>query len=354
MSIGRLNAIRWNQYPHAEKMSSVEQSILLHLADCENEESGQCDPSIAEIRRATHLSESAINTSLAYLRDFPDIITWRHKKSPRGLKKNFYEFHFDKVSRREDCRLGYSGPIRSFRRTKANTPSHGVIQYSAPRSNTTPPQGVTYSAPRSNTTPSHGVSILRHTEINHKETKNKPESNPKAIWSASQITTEKKGPSWETVYDWGKRKIDHDFLKDLYDRLSEAEWKTPTGQPISRWPAYMMAIAKKEGGGIKEAHNRMLDNLSENDYWRDTRREVATKWYAKKHGLELRVSDNPDASVRFFIKDSQDPLQDMQKALQEYDAAIDQGEIDDITYRGRYYDLDTPVSACATSEFLGC
>ena len=60
---------------------------LLVLADCHNQETGRCDPSIATIAKRGGMSERSIQDGLKQLSDLKKIsITYRQRKTGKGKK----------------------------------------------------------------------------------------------------------------------------------------------------------------------------------------------------------------------------------------------------------------------------
>ena len=60
---------------------------LLVLADCHNQETGRCDPSVETIARRGHMSCRAVQDGLKQLSDLRQIsITYRQKKTGRGKR----------------------------------------------------------------------------------------------------------------------------------------------------------------------------------------------------------------------------------------------------------------------------
>ena len=139
-------------------------------------------------------------------------------------------------------------------------------------------------------------------------------------------------PRLEEVIAWGKSEmISEEFLKSAYDELSNNGW-TSKGGKIGDWHKYLKAWSNRVGGGVRESHNRMLDEMSDTDrsWWNDTRKAQALRYFAQRHNRQMVQSDSGG-----LWPDPFDYREEMGVALQEYDAAIDRGEID-AYYRSRY------------------
>lgn len=139
-------------------------------------------------------------------------------------------------------------------------------------------------------------------------------------------------PKLEEVIAWGKSEmISEEFLKGAYDELSNNGW-TSKGGKIGDWHKYLKAWSNRVGGGVRETHNRMLDEMNDTDrsWWNDTRSALAVRYFAKRHGRKMAKNESGSLWPEPF-----DYMKEMGVALQEYDAAIDRGEID-AYYRSRY------------------
>lgn len=139
-------------------------------------------------------------------------------------------------------------------------------------------------------------------------------------------------PKLEEVIAWGKSEmISEEFLKGAYDELSNNGW-TSKGGKIGDWHKYLKAWSNRVGGGVRESHNRMLDEMSDTDrsWWNDTRKALAVRYFAKRHGRKMTKNENGNLWPEPF-----DFLREMKVALREYDEAIDRGECD-VYYRSRY------------------
>lgn len=321
MSRGRLNAVQWNAYPHAAEMSPVDQAVLSCLADSENDATGLCCPSIIDICQMTHLSETAVTDALKYLRQFPDVLTWEHRLSRQGHKKSFYAFQFPKVERVDGGDLGCRRRIQRFRRRNASAGEFGSC--SVTRSCPAPSHGAGCTAGGSDNAPPCGVTPLRQTEVDNNATIANQESN-------TNMPVDAGIPTLDEVIAWGRSAIDREFLEAKYKRVSEAGWKDSKGNRIANWRSYFKTVSDREGGSIRMAHNRRLDQMSESERadWRGMREGKALEVFAKNHGRKLVPGDWHKWPDPFELREFKD-------AYAELDAAVDRGEVD-VFYRSRY------------------
>lgn len=162
--------------------------------------------------------------------------------------------------------------------------------------------------------------------------------------SESKATSIK--PTLEEVIAWGKSEmISEEFLRDAYSKASAGGWTSSKGA-ISSWRKYFKAWSDRVGGGVKEWHNRMLDEMNETERstWSDSRRARALRYFAQKHNRQMVQSESGAYWPAPF-----DWTNEMQLAYKEYDEAADRGEVD-LYYRSRYYDVcGVPAASPAVS-----
>lgn len=138
------------------------------------------------------------------------------------------------------------------------------------------------------------------------------------------------GPTIEEVLAWARQRIDGEFIREVFKRVSDAGWKDARGMPIGNWRAYFQSVSDREGGSVRLAHNRRLDRMSECERadWRSLREGLALKIFARNHGRRLVPGDWHSWPEPFEFKE-------FKQAYAELDAAVDRGEVD-IYYRSRY------------------